>query len=551
MTEQAKTFEDPGNFIEALIADFADGTFDGLDSTGTAITVSDPTAGDTTLAVDAGTTGFTTAVDDYTTGTDNVFVDSGIALDDLTDILSDITTGVEANVVESDTTVPTVSSKSPSADATDIAITTTVTATFSEAMDDTTITDSSFTLEQGATAVAGAVTYDTTSKTATFTPTASLAEGTTYTATLSVAMTDSVGNALVSITWDFTTSAPATTLIGGEVQGVELSLSNTVSTLAGTGTAGFLNHTTGTSAQFNYPYCVTTDGLNLYVADTDNNTIRQIVIATGVVTTLAGGEAFSNSGTADGTGTAARFNSPHGVTTDGTYIWVADRLNHAIRRIEISSGTVTTIAGTIGTSGSADGTGTAATFFRPTGITTDGTNLYVTDDGNLLIRKIVISSGEVTTFAGTSGTWGHVDDTGTAAQFYAPRGITTDGTNLYVVEFYNYAVRQIVIASQVVTTLAGGTWGSADGTGTAAQFNYPFGVATDGVNLYIGDDGNNLIRKIVIATGVVTTIAGSGTSAFTDGTGTSAEFYAPRGVTTDGTSLYVIDGLNHAIRKIE
>lgn len=538
MTEQAKTFADPGNFITALISDFADGVFDGTDATGAAITVSDPTAGDTTLSADAGTTGFTSALTDYLAGTDNAFSDSGIVLADISDIISDINTAIAA----SDTAIPTVTSKSPAADATDVAVDTNVTATFSEAMLATTLTGTSFTLKQGSTAISGAVTNADVSgaTTSTFNPTGTLADETTYTAALATTITDAAGNALAATTWDFTTGS-LYTLLGGDMQGVELVLSGAVTTIAGS-SAGFLNHISGTSAQFMYPYGITNDGTNLYVADTGNHTIRQIVIATGAVTTLAGSQDQYITGTTDATGTLARFNGPHGVTTDGTYVWVADRTNHTIRKIVISTGAVTTIAGIAGSPGFLDhATGTSATFNLPTGITTDGTNLYVTDSGTHLVRKIVISSGAVSTIAGT-GTTGTADGDGTAAAFNNPYGIATDGTYLYVVDNTNATIRKITIASPyTVSTLVGPSAGLVG----------PFGIATDGTNLYIGDDNANKVWETVKLSGALTLVAGSGTATFADGTGVSASFYAPRGVTTNGTYVYVVDGWNSRIRRIE
>ena len=215
------------------------------------------------------------------------------------------------------------------------------------------------------------------------------------------------------------------------------------------------------------------------------------------------------------------------------------------------SAAVTTLAGTAGSSGSADGTGTAATFNQPYDGTVDNGNLYVTEFGNHLIRKIVISSGVVTTFAGT-GSRGSADGTGTAASFNFPQGITNDGTNLFVADVGNHLIRKIVISSGVVTTIAGtGSAGNADGTGTAASFNAP-GITNDGTNLFVADRRNNTIRKVVISTGVVTTLAGTaGTSGTTDGTGTAALFNYPAGITSDGTSLYVTDNINHTIRKID
>jgi len=234
-----------------------------------------------------------------------------------------------------------------------------------------------------------------------------------------------------------TTTTDTTTQMGGSRQGVELCLSTVVTTLAGTGSSGSANGT-GTSASFNTPTQVTTDGTNLYVADYSNHLIRKIVISTGAVTTLAG---TGSTGSANGTGTSASFNNAMVVTTDGTNPYVADQSNHLIRKIVILTGAVTTLAGT-GSSGSANGTGTSASFYNPKGITTDGTNLYVADQNNHLIRKIVISTGAVTTLAGT-GSSGSANGTGTSASFNRPAGITTDGTNLYVADLNNHLIRQI------------------------------------------------------------------------------------------------------------
>ena len=170
-----------------------------------------------------------------------------------------------------------------------------------------------------------------------------------------------------------------------------------------------------------------------------------------------------------------------------------------LRKIAIATGEVTTLAGTAGTSGAADGTGTTALFNNPADIASDGTNLYIADSGNHTIRKIIIAAiVEVTTLAGTAGTSGAVNGTGTAALFKKPSSIATDRTNLYIADSGNHTIRKMVIATGVVTTPAGkaGTSGSADGTGTEALFNNPVGVATVGAILYVGDTGNNTIRKI-------------------------------------------------------
>lgn len=444
-----------------------------------------------------------------------------------------------------DTTPPTVSSTNPANNATGVAVNAAITATFSEPMTASTVSSTTFTLNNG---VTGAVNYSGT--TATFTPSSSLAYSTPYTATITTGVKDAAGNAMgSSYTWSFTTGV----LMGGSMQGNNLALSTAVTTLAGSALSVGTADGTGAAARFNLPIGITTDGTNLYVADTDNHTIRKIVIATGAVTTLAG--TVGVYGSADGTGTSASFRSPMDITTgtDGTNLYVADTYNNTIRKIVIATGVVTTMAGN-GVGGSTDGTGIAASFSFPYGITTDGPNLYVADTGNHTIRKIVIATGEVTTMAGSVGVTGSTDGTGATARFYTPMGITTDETNLYVADASNHTIRKIVIATGIVTTLAGTAEviGSTDASGADARFNNARGLTTDGTNLYVTDYGNHTIRKIVIATGAVTTLAGTALSAgSTDATGVAARFNSPMGIITDGTNLYVVDSNNNTIRKIQ
>lgn len=336
---------------------------------------------------------------------------------------------------------------------------------------------------------------------------------------------------------------------GGSIQNVPLDLTKTVSSLAGFGTQ--FADGTGTAARFNTQQGITSDGTNLYVADTINQTIRKVVISTGVVSTLAG--LAGSIGSSDGTGTAARFNSPYGITVDGANLYVADKFNHTIRKVVIATGAVSTLAGMAGTSGSTDGTGGSARFNNPTGIANDGTNLYVTDESSYTIRKMVIATGVVTTLAGLAGSQGVSDGIGSAARFKAPRGISSDGTNLFVADAWSHTIRKVVIATGEVTTLVGlaGSSGSSDGTGSAARFNNQNDVTNDGTNLYVVDTVNHTIRKVVIATGVVTTLAGLALSNGSgDGTGNAARFNYPSGITMDGASLYISDTANNTIRRI-
>jgi len=271
---------------------------------------------------------------------------------------------------------------------------------------------------------------------------------------------------------------------------------------------------------------------------------------TGTVTTFAGG----SSGSTDGTGADARFNYPQDVAVDGDdNLYVADPSNHTIRKIT-PAGVVTTLAGTAGSSGSTDGTGTDARFSAPYGVAVDGDgNIYVADLANHTIRKIT-PAGVVTTLAGAAGSSGSADGTGADARFNEPYGVAVDGDgNVYVADTWNYMIRKITPAG-VVTTLAGaaGSSGSADGTGADARFASPQEMAVDGDgNVYVADRSNHTIRKITPA-GVVTTLAGAaGSSGSADGTGADARFWGPQGVAVDGDgNLYVTDGSNHTIRKI-
>jgi len=317
-----------------------------------------------------------------------------------------------------------------------------------------------------------------------------------------------------------------------------------VTTFAGNGVSGYTDGT-GTAARFYYPAGIAIDKAgDLYVADESSHRIRKVT-PDGVVTTFAGSSGFS--GTTDGLVTAARFHIPTGLAFDATgNLYVADHYNHRIRKIT-PEGMVSTIAGS--TLGYADGVGSNARFYYPFNLAVDAAgNVYVADTYNHLIRKIT-PDGTVTTLAGS--TQGYADGTGSAAQFSRPMDIAIDAMgNLYVTDDWNHRIRKIT-PSGVVTTLAGSTLGHTDGIGTAAQFNYPVGITIDAAgNLYVTEAYNHCIRKIT-PTGVVTTIAGSGSAGLVNGIGTEARFSEPYGIAIDVLgNLYVADFRNHTIRKI-
>ncbi len=303
-----------------------------------------------------------------------------------------------------------------------------------------------------------------------------------------------------------------------------------------------------------FPVCLTVNSAGtLFVGDAMANTI-QSVSSSGSVAALAG--STSQAGSTDGKGASALFNQPAGIAYDSDgNVYVADTGNATIRRVA-TDGTVTTVAGQANTRGSVDGSGSAASFSSPTGLTAAGTTLYVADAMNNTIRKITTTGGvfTVSTFAGSPGQTGSNDGTGSSARFNHPTGVTVDGNgNVFVADSTNNTIRQITPLG-AVTTIAGlaGVSGSADGPGSFALFNNPGGIAVDSSgNLYVADTGNSSIRKITPA-GAVSTLAGLPTVAgLEDGTGGNAFFNQPRDLAIDGAgNLFVADTGNAAIRKV-
>ncbi len=266
----------------------------------------------------------------------------------------------------------------------------------------------------------------------------------------------------------------------------------------------------------------------------------------GIVTTLAG----SSQGFADGTGAGASFSNPFGVAalSNGTIV-VADHANSRIRLVT-PGGVVTTLAGS-GSAAFANGTGTAASFNVPTGVAVTSTgDIVVADYSNHRIR-LVTSAGVVTTLAG-SGTPAFANGTGAGASFNFPFGVAVTSTgNIVVADTSNHRIR-LVTPAGVVTTLAGsGSPAFANGTGADASFYNPTGVAvTSTGNIVVADQGNHRIRLVTPA-GVVTTLAGSGTPAFANGTGAGASFYLPAGVAVTSTGdIVVTDQANNRIRLV-
>jgi hypothetical protein len=308
---------------------------------------------------------------------------------------------------------------------------------------------------------------------------------------------------------------------------------------------------------------ITGDGTYLYVAG--NACVRRIAIATAAVDTLAG--ECGNEGYDNEIGADARFGFIDGIATDGSSVWVSDGDNHVIRRIDLATRAVTYLTGDVGNPGNNDGASSFAEFDAPRGMTYAGGYLYVVEQGNDALRRVDPTSGAVTTVAGDNNE-GDLDSTGNNAQFLEPRKVTSDGTDLYVADTDNHLIRRVVIggipaSSNTVSTLAGSrtgdpnTPGYSDATGELALFNSPRGITFDGQDLILADRDNCVLRKISLPGAVVTTIAG--VAAPLDGTpcahhvvgvGTAAEFNQPMDVHYDaGTGdLFILE--NSVVRRM-
>lgn len=333
----------------------------------------------------------------------------------------------------------------------------------------------------------------------------------------------------------------------------KIDIAGVVSTFAGqAGLPGYVDGT-GKAAKFRSPEGITVDSSgNVFVADSLNHCIRKITTA-GVVSTLAG--TCGTLGALDGTGTAARFSSPAGIAVDGSgNVYVSDRLNKAVRKIT-AAGVVTTYAGALGLQGTTNGTSDVARFNSlGTGLVraSNGT-LYLTDTNAI---RMIDATGNVSVYAGATSVNGSTDNASdaTLARFLTPQGLALDSTgNLYVADAGNSTIRKVAAGGGAVTTMAGTALftGSADGTGAAARFNQATGLAVSGTNVTVADNSNHLLRRITSA-GVVTTIGGQiATRGQAEGTGTAASFNTPKGiVANDAGTLYVVDSANAVIRQI-
>jgi sugar lactone lactonase YvrE len=293
----------------------------------------------------------------------------------------------------------------------------------------------------------------------------------------------------------------------------------------------------GTTARFFWPRGIVSDaGGTLYIADTQNSTIRKMT-PDGTVTTIAG--KVQTPGYVDGGAFDARFNNPWAVALDATgNLFIADRDNNVVRKLT-PAGEVSTVAG-------------GYNFSSPSGVAADALgNIYVAATNNQTIDQITLPE-DVIVLAGSPGHKGNQDGTGRGARFRDPAGLALDSNgNIYVADYDNDNIRKVT-PNGVVTTLAGTSrHGSNDGMGTEASFINPSAVAVDAAgNVYVADYGNQTLRKIT-PSGSTTTLAGTpGSGGWIDATGSEARFALPYGIAVDAAgNLYVADTYNHSIRR--
>jgi sugar lactone lactonase YvrE len=365
---------------------------------------------------------------------------------------------------------------------------------------------------------------------------------------------NSLQHTIWSISVDCTDLTPSITPLSGI---------GIITTVAGTGLKTYSGDGgQATAASLNYPYGVTVDAAgNMYITDTLNNRIRKVLRSSGVITTIAGDGTLSYGGDG-GPATSAQLRSPFGVAvaTSGD-IYIADSSNWRVRLVENSTGIITSVAGN-GVSGySGDGgQATLAAINAPTSIALDSDgNIYIATPFDDRVRKVIKNTKIITTVAG-DGTSGFSGDGGlaTSARLFRPYGVALDKSgNLYIADNTNNCIRLVTKSTGIITTIAGdGTTGySGDGgPATSARLSSPFEVSVDASgNVYISDTYNHRVRMVTKSTGIISTLGGDGMPAYSGdgGISTSAQFFNPRGIAVDASgSLFIADTSNSRLRVI-
>jgi len=341
-----------------------------------------------------------------------------------------------------------------------------------------------------------------------------------------------------------------------------------ITTVAGTGSDGYAGGGgLATAAALYYPSGVAVDAAgNLYIADTYNHRVRRVDAATGTITTVAG-TGVQGYGGDGGPATGATLSGPAGVAVDALgNLFIADEGNCRVRRVDAATGTITTVAGT-GVRGYAGdgGPATSAELTFPSGVAVDAAGtVFIADRANNRVRRVDATTGVITTVAGI-GSFGYSGDGGpaTSAALGSPEGLAVDGAgNLFIADTSNNRVRRVDAATGVITTLAGasgsGSWGDG-GPAAGAALSVPGGVAVDATgNIFIADMGNQRVRRIDARTGIISIVAGTIVAGNPlvghggdGGPATGATLSGPTGVAVDGAgNLFIADKFNNRIRKV-
>lgn len=315
------------------------------------------------------------------------------------------------------------------------------------------------------------------------------------------------------------------------------------------------------NAEMVFPESIAVDSAgNIYIPDSSNGVVRKVAASTGIITTIAGNGTQGYSGDS-GPATSAELNTPMAVAVDASgNVYIADYQNNRIRKVTVSTGVITTVAGT-GTSGYTGDGGSpfSAEISYPLGVAFDSTgNLYIADSGNNVVREIAASSGNITTVAGNH-LFGYSGDGNLAAsaEMNNPSSIAVDSSgNLYIADSGNNVVRKVTASTGIISTIAGdgsGGYAGDGGPATSAKLNDPVAISVDASgNLYIADYSNFVIRG-VSPTGTITTVVGTGTAGYSGdgGPATSAQLSYPHGVALDSAgNLYIADCGNHVVRVV-
>jgi trimeric autotransporter adhesin len=338
-----------------------------------------------------------------------------------------------------------------------------------------------------------------------------------------------------------------------------------ITTIAGDGDADYSGDGgKATSAGLRTPHGVAVDALgNVYIADTYNHCIRKVTKSTGVITTVAGTGSYGFDGDG-GKATSTGIYQPLAVAVDKSgNIYFLTSESFCIRLVTVTTGVITTVAGECISPAAYRGDGGPATSARlsyPQGVAVDASgNIYIADKSNNCIRMVTKSTGVITTVAG-GGDSARIGDGGQATTAYVelPYGVAVDASeNIYISEPYQHRIRKVIKSTGVITTVAGNGRSGFSGDGglaTSATFNYPYGVAVDASgSIYVAEESGNRIRMITQSTGVITTVAGNGDPSFSGdgGLATSASLNFPRNVAVDASgNVYIGDTYNNRIRML-